>query len=515
MVYGFTLADGKTGAAITYRLGIDIRERSTDWVALGNKGGVESLLARGSVDSVVALINGELRAGSQVAAADPAGVKRVTTDFAQRLGDAKPIMVDGTPYGVESLIGHLVASVVTDARAKVGSEPGAVVLVHDDDLGDYRLGLWAEAGRLAGIPLVELTLLSRSEALVQSVVDSSGSASAAAGAAKIGWANHPELVGPASSGLSGGTVAGAAVGGAAVLGGGVIAATVIGGGEAIAAGPAVAAGPVGSALQAPAGPGGTALSGPGGTSLSGPGGTALSGPGGTALSGPVGTPLRRVVKAVKHSRRLQILSGGIVAATVGVVAVAAGGNDPPSPPRTSGTTVVVDVTNSAATDSTDVIGVIGVPPCTIGSWVMDNNSFAEMWFASVGGVGLGVTLESVTGSVSVDVNPNGEWTSTYTDWGFTSVSSLAGVTTSISISITGTDSSAGTFSPEGSFSFVTISVNTTVTSTLTSDGVSVPIPPIAGEGTAFAGTGTYECNDDTMTIQYAQTPTPIRMSRVV
>ncbi len=159
----------KAGSPITYRLGIDVRDHSTDWVALGQKRGVESQLASGTVDSAVALVDGELRAGSQV----PAGVP-VTTDFAQHLGDAKPVMVEGTPYGVESLIGHLVASVVTDARAKVGSDPGAVVFVHDDDLDNYRLGLWAEAGRLAGIPLASLTLLSRSEALAHTVAGASG-----------------------------------------------------------------------------------------------------------------------------------------------------------------------------------------------------------------------------------------------------------------------------------------------------------------------------------------------------
>ena len=475
----------KAGSPITYRLGIDVQEHSTDWVALGkNKRGVESVQASGTVDSAIALVDGGLRAGSQV----PAGA-RVTTDFAQRLGDAKPIMVEGTPYGAEALIGHLVSSVVSDARAKLGSEPGAVVFVHDDGLDDYRLGLWAEAGRLAGIPLVGLTLLSRSEALAQTVAGASGGASAAAGAAKIGWANHPELLGAASSGLAGGTVAGAAVGGAAVLGGGVIAATVLGAGRAIAAGPAAAAGPVGSAFPAPAGPGGTALSGPGGTSL----------------SGPTGTPLTKVIKAVKHSRRLQILVGGTVAATVGVVAVATAQDDPSTAPRTSGTTVVVDVSDSIAP---------GVPPCTVGTWAMDNNTFADMWLAIVGSAGLGITVDEVTGSVLVEVNPKGEWTSTYTDWGFTSSGAAGEGGFTITISITGTDTSTGTFFEDGSFSFVSNSVNRTVTMSAVAGGVAVPIPPIPNDGTAFAGAGTYECEGDSMTINYAQFSTTILMSRV-
>ena len=242
---------------MTYRLGIDVGGRTTDWVAFGPERGAAPPLASGTVDSVVALIDGELRAGSQVAAADPAGIDHVTTDFAQRLGDAEPMMIGGTPYGVESLIGHLVASIVTDARATLGSEPGAVVLVHDDNLDDYHRSLWSEAGRLAGIPLAELTLLSRTDALSMSAAAGGGGAPAAAGAAAMGWERHPDLPGPESSGLAGGTIGAAAGAGATVAGGAVLGATVLGG-EAIAAGPAASAGlgPVGSPLSTPAGPGG-------------------------------------------------------------------------------------------------------------------------------------------------------------------------------------------------------------------------------------------------------------------
>ena len=90
---------------MTYRLGIDVGGRATDWVAVGPDPGTASPLASGTVESVVALVDGELRAGSQVAAAGSVGVDHVTTDFVQRLGDAEPLMVGGTPYGAESLIG--------------------------------------------------------------------------------------------------------------------------------------------------------------------------------------------------------------------------------------------------------------------------------------------------------------------------------------------------------------------------------------------------------------------------
>ncbi len=557
---------------MTYRLGIDVGGHSTDWVAFGRESGVEAPLASGTVDSVVALIDGELRAGSQVATADPAGVAHVTTDFAQHLGDAEPMMVGGTPYGAESLLGHLVASIVSDARAKLGSEPGAVVLVHDDDLDDYHRSLWAEAGRLAGVPLVGLTLLSRTEALGQSVAAEGGGAAAAAGGAKIGWARHPDLPGVGSSGLAGGTIAAAAGTGAVVAGGGILGATVLGG-EAVAAaaGPAAVAGlgpvgsplsaPAGSPLSAPAGPGGTPLSapagpggtplsapaGPGGTPLSapagptgsplsapaGPGGTPLSapaGPGGTPLSapaGPTGTPLGTVGttagKAAKRSYRIPIIAGSIVAVgLVTTVAVLAGGGDDPvsAPP----TTVFVEVTDavtdsvvtSTSTELTTVVSTspastaltLGVaPPCTLGSWTMDNDSFAAMWLAVAGGEGIALT--SISGVVAVEVNADGVWTSTYSDWGFTA--SAEDVT--MTMSITGSDKSSGTFAPDGSFTFVDTNLNTVVTLSATVGGVNVPVPTQSDTRSAFSGAGNYVCEGDTMTVNVDGNPGPIVMIR--
>ena len=549
---------------MTYRLGIDVGGRSTDWVAFGREGGVEAPLASGTVDSVVALIDGELRAGSQVATADPAGVADVTSDFAQRLGDAEPMMVGGTPYGAESLVGHLVASVVSDARAKLGSGPGAVVLVHDDDLDDYRRSLWAEAGRLAGIPVAGLTLLSRTEALGQSVAAEGGGAAAAAGGAKIGWERHPDLPGAGSSGLASGTLGVAAGAGAAAVGGGILAETVLGGGEAVAAaaGPAAGVGlgpvgsplsaPAGSPLSAPAGPGGTPLSasagptgtplsapaGPTGTPLSapaGPGGTPLSapaGPTGTPLSapaGPTGTPLETVGttagKVAKRSYRIPIIAGSIVAVglVTGVVVFAGGGDDPKTAPPT---TVVVEVTD-AVTDSvvtstsTEVTTVVSTspastapavgaaPPCTLGSWTMVNDSFAEMWLSVALGQGVPAILDSVNGTVAVEVNADGVWTSTYSDWGFTA--SAEDVT--MTMSITGSDKSSGTFAPDGSFTFVDTNLNTVVTLTASAGGVNLPIPPQSDTRSAFSGAGSYVCEGNTMTVNVDGNPGPIVMIR--
>ncbi len=533
---------------MTYRLGIDVGERVSDWVALGQERGVDSPLASGTVDSVAALIDGVVLAGSQVASADRSSVHHVATGFARRLGDAEPIMVGGTPYGAESLVGHLVASIVSDARSKLGSDPGAVVLVHDDDLDDYRRSLWAEAGRLAGIPLAQLTLLSRTEALAQSVAAGVGGLNAAAGAAKVGWARHPGLPGPESTSALGAAAAGAGV---AAAGGGILAATVLGGGEAIAAAPAGVAGlgpvgsplagPAGSPLSPPAGPAGPAGSplsppaGPTGTPLSPPAGP--SGPAGSPLSappGPTGTPLGTVarkgaVEVAKRSYRIPILAGSIVGAGLiaGVAVLAAGGDDPVSAPST---TVVVDVSDgvsntgatSATTQDTTESGVVeptapastapavsAPSACTLGSWVMDNDSFAAIWAATAAGEGVAATLASVTGTVTVEVDENGLWTSTYSDWGF----SIGAEGVVVSLSITGSDTSSGSFADDGSFTFTEAATNTVVTMTAIVDGVSVPVPPQADTRSVFMGVGTYVCEGDTMTVTTADNPGPIVMNR--
>ncbi len=522
---------------MAYRLGIDVGERVSDWVALGRERGVDSPLASGTVDSVAALIDGVVLAGSQVASADRAS-GYVATGFARRLGDAEPIMVGGTPFGAESLVGHLVASIVSDARAMLGSEPGAVVLVHDDDLDDYRRSLWAEAGRLAGIPLAQLTLLPRTEAVARSAAAGAGGVNAAAGAAKLGWERHPDLPGPDPSSTLGAAAAGA---GAAAAGGGILAATVLGGGEAIAAAPASVAGvgpvgsplsgPVGGPLSAPAGPTGTPLSpptGPAGSPLSppaGPTGSPLSppaGPTGTPLSppaGPTGTPLgtaarKGAVHAAKRSYRIPIVAGSIVGAGLiaGVAVLAAGGDDPVAAPPATVVVDVVDVTEvttdtgvSSATTEVVVAStapastapvIDGVPACTLGRWVMDNDSFAAIWAATAAGEGVGGTLDSVTGTVTVDVDEDGLWTSTYSDWGFT----IGADGVVITMTITGSDTSSGSFADDGTFTFTDTATNTVVTMTAIVDGVSVPVPPQSDTQSAFTGVGTYVCEGDTMTV---------------
>ena len=116
-------------------LGVDL---GTTWTAASIRGGAGGAanaepLALGdhgaAMPSVVAVVDGEVVAGvraERAAAADPASAAR---DFKRRLGDTTPIVVAGTPYGAETLTGHLLGAVVGAARS-AGAEPGEVTLTH-------------------------------------------------------------------------------------------------------------------------------------------------------------------------------------------------------------------------------------------------------------------------------------------------------------------------------------------------------------------------------------------------
>ena len=324
------------------------------------------------------------------------------------------------------------------------------------------------------------------------------------------------------------------------------------GGQAVAAGPVAGGvaglGPTGSPLTMPtAGPAGSPLA----TPTAGPTGgplTTPAGPTGTPIStpaGPTGTPLTETLtKATKtlakRSHRIPIIAGSIAAVglVVGVGVLAANGGDDEAAPAATETTLFIEdssfetaesssssrpepdstgdetLSTTEASTTTEVApttlaGPISGIACTAGSWTMENDSFAAMWLAAADAVGVGAILVGVNGTVVVDVGADGVWTSTYSDWGFTA--SAEDVT--ITMSITGDDKSAGTFSDDGSFTFIDSNVNTVVTMTASAGGVNLPISPQTETQSAFSGTGTFVCEGDSMTVNVDGNPGPILMNR--
>ena len=548
------LSSTKGEVGVTYRLGIDVGSVDTVWAVDRRDRGPEPVLDGGAVPSVVAVVGGQLVAGADVAGANPSDVEHLTGDFVGRLGEAEPLMVGGTPYGIESLIGHLLSSIVSGVREQFGADPGVVALVHDDGLDDYRTGLLTESARLAGIPVADVELVPRSEAQAAfGGVDETvpGGLGSAAGAARIGWIRRPDAVLPAAA-AAGGSSLGVAAGAAAVVAGGAVLGATVLGGEAVAAGPVAGGvaglGPTGSPLTMPtAGPAGSPLA----TPTAGPTGgplTTPAGPTGTPIStpaGPTGTPLTETLTKTtktlaKRAHRIPIIAGSIAAVglVVGVGVLAANGGDPEAAPAAAETTLLIEdssfetaesssssrtdpdstgdetvATTDASTTTevapTTLAGPISGIACTAGSWTMVNDSFAAMWLAVAGAAGGGVTLDSVDGAVIVEVGADGVWTSTYSDWGFTASADDFTMT----LSITGDDRSTGTFFDDGSFTFVESSLNTVVTMTASAGGVNVPIPPQADTQSAFRGSGTFVCEGDSMTVNVDDNPGPIVMNR--
>jgi actin-like ATPase involved in cell morphogenesis len=138
---------------VTTRLGVDL---GTTWTAAAvTADGRTTPVALGSagpaMPSVVAIVDGKPVAGEaavRAGAADPTAVAR---EFKRRLGDTTPIVLGGTPYGAETLTGHLLAHVVATAGGAT-----EVTLTHPATWGEYKLDLLREAGRVAGLGGVRL-----------------------------------------------------------------------------------------------------------------------------------------------------------------------------------------------------------------------------------------------------------------------------------------------------------------------------------------------------------------------
>ncbi|MDZ7673981.1 MAG: Hsp70 family protein [Acidimicrobiales bacterium] len=148
------------------KLGVDL---GTTWTAAavhrGSHDGVEPItlgthtMAAPSVlavDGEGGIIAGE-RAERQLATDPSSGVR----ECKRRLGDETPMVLAGTPYGAEALLGHLLRHVIGIASEK-GDPPDEVVLTHPATWGEFKLDLLREAGRVAG--LGEVSLLSEPQA---------------------------------------------------------------------------------------------------------------------------------------------------------------------------------------------------------------------------------------------------------------------------------------------------------------------------------------------------------------
>jgi actin-like ATPase involved in cell morphogenesis len=108
-----------------------------------------------AMPSVVAIADGKPVAGDAAVRVGRDSTAAVAREFKRRLGDSTPIVLAGTPYGPETLTGHLLAHVVA-AASSAGHDTSRVALAHPATWGEFKLDLLREAGRVAGIGDVAL-----------------------------------------------------------------------------------------------------------------------------------------------------------------------------------------------------------------------------------------------------------------------------------------------------------------------------------------------------------------------
>jgi actin-like ATPase involved in cell morphogenesis len=144
---------------VAYALGIDIG--TTYSAAAVARNGRSDILSLGtdvaSVPTVVVLrADGEVLVGEAAERRAMTEPDRVAREFKRRIGDPVPIIVGGTPYGVEALTGHVLQWIVARANEQQGGPPDAVCLTHPANWGTFKQDLLHQAARLAGLGDVHL-----------------------------------------------------------------------------------------------------------------------------------------------------------------------------------------------------------------------------------------------------------------------------------------------------------------------------------------------------------------------
>jgi hypothetical protein len=199
---------------VRYSLGIDLGATTTHVSAASDDGRLHDV---GEVPLVVGLTpGGEVVVGSGALTLDEA---RRVSGFRDMLGQPEPMLLGGTPFGVEALIAQVLRSVVDTAASDVGEWPARIAVAHPDEWGDYHLDLLWQAAAMAEVG--DVVFLTESEARAIDHDELTSAFAIARGAAR--WARPEDTtppVEPAGLPISGRTAASvlAALAGGAALG---------------------------------------------------------------------------------------------------------------------------------------------------------------------------------------------------------------------------------------------------------------------------------------------------------
>src|SRR6478609_9441104 len=139
---------------MTYYLGVDLGTSYT--AAAISRDGVLELVSLGTrsleipsvafLDSSGSVVVGE--SAERRGASDPT---RLAREFKRRLGDPAPILVSGTPFSAEALMGAVLRSVVADITRRQGEPPAHVTLTRPANWGPYKQELFSHVPVLADL----------------------------------------------------------------------------------------------------------------------------------------------------------------------------------------------------------------------------------------------------------------------------------------------------------------------------------------------------------------------------
>ena len=197
-----------------YSLGIDLGGTTARVAAASEDGRLHDV---GEVPLVVGLTpGGEIVVGSGALTLEES---RRASGFRDLLGQPEPMLLGGSPFGVEALIAQVLRSVVDTVASDVGEWPVRIAVAHPDDWGDYHLDLLWQAAAMAEVG--DVVLLTDSEARTIDADELTSAFSIARGAAR--WSRPEDQtppVEPAGLPISGRTAASvlAALAGGAALG---------------------------------------------------------------------------------------------------------------------------------------------------------------------------------------------------------------------------------------------------------------------------------------------------------
>lgn len=142
-------------AAGAYQLGVDL---GTTWTAAAvARGGQVRMVGLGNRAAAIPSVVHQAHDGTTLTgdAADrrgPSEPLRVAREFKRRLGDPTPVLLGGTPYSAEALLGTMLDAVVTRVMEREGGPPSHLAVTHPANWGPYKTELFEQSVGMAGIP---------------------------------------------------------------------------------------------------------------------------------------------------------------------------------------------------------------------------------------------------------------------------------------------------------------------------------------------------------------------------